>query len=176
MSSSCCAPTPISTHLKPCFAKSIYGRSCKPSGLPSICWRPVRSFTNSMRPFAVMCSAAFTLEDRIAALGRSASWTDIIADLNSLAETEIEQDGKRFTLRSACVRQQASQSVAPALRCRHPSAKPFTADLEIQREKCSAIPPARLQLSWDFNHFIKNAVEEGLWWTRCSPKLHRSPA
>jgi hypothetical protein len=41
------------------------------------------------------------LEDRIAALGRSASWTDIIADLNSLTETEIEQDGKRFTVRSA---------------------------------------------------------------------------
>jgi hypothetical protein len=32
------------------------------------------------------------LEDRIAALGRSGSWPEIIADLDSLAETEIEQD------------------------------------------------------------------------------------
>jgi hypothetical protein len=38
---------------------------------------------------------------RIAALGRSGSWPEIIADLDSLTETEIEQDGKRFTVRSA---------------------------------------------------------------------------
>jgi hypothetical protein len=37
----------------------------------------------------------------VAALGRSSSWPEIIADLDSLTETEIEQDGKRFTVRSA---------------------------------------------------------------------------
>jgi transposase len=41
------------------------------------------------------------LEDRIATLNRVASWTDIIADLNAPTETEIEQDGKRFIVRSA---------------------------------------------------------------------------
>ena len=41
------------------------------------------------------------LEDRFAALGRTGSWPDIIADLESLTETEIEQDGKRFLVRSA---------------------------------------------------------------------------
>jgi Transposase DDE domain len=41
------------------------------------------------------------LEDRIAALGRSGSWPEIIADLDSLSETEIEHDGKRFVVRSA---------------------------------------------------------------------------
>jgi hypothetical protein len=41
------------------------------------------------------------LEDRIAALGRSGSWPEIIADLDSLTETEIEYDGKRFIVRSA---------------------------------------------------------------------------
>jgi hypothetical protein len=41
------------------------------------------------------------LEDRIAALGRSGSWPDITADLDSLTETEIEQDGKRFIVRGA---------------------------------------------------------------------------
>ena len=40
------------------------------------------------------------LEDRIAELGRTGSWPDILADLASLTETEIEQDGKRFLLRS----------------------------------------------------------------------------
>jgi hypothetical protein len=41
------------------------------------------------------------MEDRITTFGRTASWTDIIADLNSLTETEIEQDGKSFIVRSA---------------------------------------------------------------------------
>jgi transposase len=49
------------------------------------------------------------LEDRIANLGKltadgeteGGSWPDILADLQSLTETEVEQDGKRFLLRSA---------------------------------------------------------------------------
>ena len=41
------------------------------------------------------------LEDRIAAFGRSGSWPQIIADLDLLTETEIEQDGKHFVVRSA---------------------------------------------------------------------------
>jgi hypothetical protein len=41
------------------------------------------------------------LEDRIAALGHAGSWPEIIADLDSLTETEIEHDGKRFRVRSA---------------------------------------------------------------------------
>ena len=41
------------------------------------------------------------LEDRIAALGCPGSWPEIIADLDSLTETEIEHDGKRFVIRSA---------------------------------------------------------------------------
>jgi transposase len=41
------------------------------------------------------------LEDRIAALDRTGSWPKIIADRDSLTETEIEHDGKRFVVRSA---------------------------------------------------------------------------
>lgn len=41
------------------------------------------------------------LEDRVAALGRVGSWPEIIADLDALSETEMEQDGKRFVVRSA---------------------------------------------------------------------------
>jgi hypothetical protein len=41
------------------------------------------------------------LEDRITALGRAFSGPDILADLESLTETEIEQDDKRFLIRSA---------------------------------------------------------------------------
>jgi transposase len=41
------------------------------------------------------------LEDRIANLGHAISWPDILADLDSLTETAVEQDGKGFLLRSA---------------------------------------------------------------------------
>ena len=43
------------------------------------------------------------LEDHLVAADKSArtSWPDVIADLDSLTETEVEQDGKRFLLRSA---------------------------------------------------------------------------
>jgi transposase len=40
------------------------------------------------------------LEDRIANLGSAGSWPDILADLDSLTDTEVEQDGKRFLLRT----------------------------------------------------------------------------
>jgi hypothetical protein len=55
------------------------------------------------------------LEDRITALGRTVSWTDIIADLNSLTETEIEQDGKRFVVRSAPVASPLPRTVRQAV-------------------------------------------------------------
>ena len=43
------------------------------------------------------------LEDRLDAANKSAraSWPEVIADLDSLTETEVEQDNKRFLLRSA---------------------------------------------------------------------------
>ena len=40
------------------------------------------------------------LEARIAALGRNGSWPAIIADIDALTETEVDQDGKQFMLRS----------------------------------------------------------------------------
>ena len=41
------------------------------------------------------------LDARIAALGHAGSWPAIVADLDALTETEVEQDGKHFLLRSA---------------------------------------------------------------------------
>jgi hypothetical protein len=41
------------------------------------------------------------LLQRIAELGKPGSWPEILADLDSLTETEVEQDNKRFMLRSA---------------------------------------------------------------------------
>ena len=41
------------------------------------------------------------LEDRLAAAAKDAraSWPAVMADLNSLTKTEVEQDGKSFLLR-----------------------------------------------------------------------------
>jgi len=41
------------------------------------------------------------LDARIAALGQRGSWPEILAGLDALTETEVEQDGKRFLLRTA---------------------------------------------------------------------------
>jgi hypothetical protein len=41
------------------------------------------------------------LEQRIAALGRVGSWPQIVTDLDSLTDTEIQYDEKRFIVRSA---------------------------------------------------------------------------
>ena len=42
-----------------------------------------------------------TLEQRLAALGHDGSWSEILADLDSLTETEIDHDDKRFLVRSS---------------------------------------------------------------------------
>jgi len=41
------------------------------------------------------------LEQRIAALGRHGAWSEIRADLDSLTETELAHDGRRFLVRAA---------------------------------------------------------------------------
>jgi hypothetical protein len=71
------------------------------------CWRhrggryPVDAQCRSQHPCPNSSTPAAFLEDRITALGRSGSWPEIIADLDSLTETEIAYDGKRFIVRSA---------------------------------------------------------------------------
>src|SRR5262249_21734919 len=76
------------------------------------------------------------LEDRIAALARSGSWPQIIADLDSLTETEIEHGGKRFVVRSA-----PRPAARLALRAASvPLPWPPPADPPIPR--CSAKPPS----------------------------------
>ena len=63
------------------------------------------------------------LEDRISALGRSGSWPHIIADLDSLTETEIEHDGKRFVVAPRPGPPPVSLFARSASHCLQPSAK-----------------------------------------------------
>ena len=100
------------------------------------------------------------LEDRIAALGHSGSWPEIIADLDSLTETEIEYDGKRFIVRSA-PRPAASLACGPlGPRSLRPSATPRRPDPPPQR-KCSAKPSARRGLLLPLGYLANRTVEDG---------------
>jgi hypothetical protein len=67
------------------------------------------------------------LHARIAALGHEGSWPEIATDLDALAETEIEQDGKRFLLRSA-PRPAASLALRAAGVALPPTVRLVTAD------------------------------------------------
>jgi Transposase DDE domain len=67
------------------------------------------------------------LEQRIAALGRDGSWSEILADLDSLTETEIVHDGRRFLVRSA-PRPAASLAVRAARVALPPTVQALAAD------------------------------------------------
>ena len=67
------------------------------------------------------------LESRIAALGRAGSWSEIRADLDSLTETEIVHDGRRFLVRSS-PRPAASLALRAAGVALPPTVQPLAAD------------------------------------------------
>jgi hypothetical protein len=67
------------------------------------------------------------LEQRIAALGRDGSWPAILADLDSLSETEIAHDGRRFLVRAA-PRPAASLALRAAGVALPPTVQALTAD------------------------------------------------
>jgi hypothetical protein len=67
------------------------------------------------------------LEQRIAALGRTVSWTETLADLDSLTETEIAHDGKRFLIRST-PRPAASLALCAAGVALPPTVHPLAGD------------------------------------------------
>jgi hypothetical protein len=67
------------------------------------------------------------LEQRIAALGRDGSWSEILADLDSLTETEIVNDGRHFLVRAA-PRPAASLAVRAAGVALPPTVQALAAD------------------------------------------------
>ena len=67
------------------------------------------------------------LEQRIAALGRDGAWSEIRADLDSLTETEIVHDGRRFLVRAA-PRAAASLALRAARVALPPTVQPLAAD------------------------------------------------
>jgi len=66
------------------------------------------------------------LEQRMAALGRDGSWPEIRADLDSLTETELVHDGKRFLVRAA-PRSAASLALRAAGVALPPTVQPLAA-------------------------------------------------
>ena len=67
------------------------------------------------------------LEQRIAALGHDGSWSEILADLDLLTETEIDHDDKRFLVRSS-PRPAASLALRAAGVALPPTVQPLAGD------------------------------------------------
>jgi hypothetical protein len=101
------------------------------------------------------------LEERIAGLGRSGSWPEIIADLDSLTETEIEYDGKRFIVRSA-PRPAASLALRAAGVALPPTVRDAASLLIPPQRKCSAKPPPRLGLRCLFSYLATALSKMGI--------------
>jgi hypothetical protein len=102
------------------------------------------------------------LEDRIAELGKPGSWPESLADLNSLTETEVEQDGKRFMLRSA-PRPRRQPRAARRRRCpaaRRPSGCRNLIPISPDHAKCSAKPLCQRGFLRVFNNLRFRTVED----------------
>ena len=88
------------------------------------------------------------LEDRIATLGHASSWPTLLAHLYLLTETEVEQDGKRFLLRTATSRRRPP-CAPPASPCRQPCGNSPTPDPALPSQSTKRSPscfPARFLL------------------------------
>jgi hypothetical protein len=100
------------------------------------------------------------LEDRIAALGRAGSWPEIVADLDSLTETEIAHEGKRFLVRAAPRRQPRLARGRRRAAAHRPRRR---GDLTLGKiRKCSATPPAWCGLLLPLSYLENRTVEDGL--------------
>ena len=103
------------------------------------------------------------LEDRIANLGLAGSWPDILADLDSLTETEVEQDGKRFLLRTpprpaaSLALRAAGVALPPTVR---QLAEPDPVRPTVNHRKCSAKPFFRNGLCRLINTLQIRTVED----------------
>ncbi len=64
------------------------------------------------------------LEDRLARHGIKAEWADVLRDLERLQEVEVEQDGKRFILRTPVSGLAGKLFQRRAWRCHPTSARP----------------------------------------------------
>ncbi len=93
------------------------------------------------------------LEDRLAAAGNGAraSWPDVIADLASLTETEVEQDGKRFLLRSAPRPGRQPRAVRPRRRPAADLASDPKRLIHSENLQCSATPAAQRAFALSIN-------------------------
>src|SRR6202022_1448749 len=105
--SMCCAPTPSSPRFRSCCAIATYCGSSSCSARPRPCLPLVQSTTAATWPFAATWFCSFLalllvkeLEDRLHRHNIAAEWDDILRDLDRLQEIELEQDGKRFLLRT----------------------------------------------------------------------------
>ncbi len=105
------------------------------------------------------------LEDRLAAVdkGARASWPAVIADLDSLTETEVEQDGKRFLLRSSPRARRQPRALRPRRRPAADDAPDCGRRLIYENLRfCSATPAPQRDFARAIKNFVPGTVEDQL--------------
>jgi hypothetical protein len=124
-----------------------------------------RPSTSSTRPSAAMCSAASSrscsrkaLEDRIAALGRSDFWPEIIADLDSLTETR--EQARRQALPGSLGATSRRQPRHSRRRRRAPADRPPSRLIPGTRN-CSAKPSRRRRSPLSINQLVVRTIAHG---------------
>ena len=167
--SSCCAPIPISTRSRRmlCYKQLWTVEQTFRTAKHLFSTRPIFHKLDETIRGHVFCSFLAlvlkkALEDRIAALGRTGSWPEIIADLDLLAETEIGQDGKRFVVRSAPQSRRQPRLARGRCRAARPPSAIAAASPDLRQIRtCSAKPPARHGLSLPLSYLANRTVEDG---------------
>ena len=126
---------------------------------------PGRSSTSSTETIRghVFCSfLALVLKSelgqRIAALGHDGSWSEILADLNSLTRPRSITTTSASSSAPARAPLPASRSAPPASPCRPPSGPSPATD---PSPKCSATPLPRRGLPFALRYLAKITVEDG---------------
>src|ERR1700692_1283093 len=97
--SMCCAPTPSSPRFRSCCAIATYCGSSSCSARPRPCL-PLMAIRGHVFCSFLALLLVKELEDRLHRHNIAAEWDDILRDLDRLQEIELEQDGKRFLLRT----------------------------------------------------------------------------
>ena len=130
--SSCCAPTPIRSPAMRRYEQLWTVEATFRTTKHLLATRPILHKLDQTIRGHVFCSffalvLEAELEQRIAALGRDGSWSEIRADLDSLTETEIAHDGKGFLVRSI-PRSAASLALRAAGVALPPTVQPLAGD------------------------------------------------
>jgi hypothetical protein len=158
MAFSCGAPTPTPSRATPYLPTNICARWSKSSGPLRISLKTAdlpRARRDHPQPRVLQLSLSLVLkkalEDRVTALGRSSSWSQIVTDFHSVTETDRAREETLCGLPGV-----GSRRHLPLCGRRHAAAHPLIPP----NPQCGAKPLAQHTLLLPINHLANRAVED----------------